>query len=275
MSTVSSVYNYQYERNLQGLSKNSDTSVAYHETSSSSSATSATTSSGAALSSDSTDSSSAINQLLSTLMTLVMNISQGGSSDTASQENSQSETDYFNSLDTDSSGTLSQTEFTAARPDDVTEDMANNLFTQLDADGDGSLSTEELAAKDAAPNVAPPPPASEEESISSLDTDGDGVISQAEFLAGRPDEVTEEDATNLFSQVDSDGDGVVSEEELTASRQADKMPPPPAMSSGDSDSTFGTTGLSLDVLIAQLEEITKSYASYGSEQEVASQSITV
>ncbi|QCI98237.1 XopAW family type III secretion system calcium-binding effector [Agrobacterium larrymoorei] len=275
MSTVSSTYNYQYERNLQSLSKSADSTVNYDDSSASTSSTVTKSSSGSALSSDSTDSGSALNQLLSTLMTLVMNLSQGASTETASQDSGQSETDYFNSLDTDGSGSLSQTEFTSARPDDVTEDMANNLFTQLDADGDGTLSTEELAAKDAAPNGAPPPPpAEEEDSISSLDTNGDGVVSQAEFLAARPDEVSEEDATSLFSQIDSDGDGTVSQEELEASRQPDGPPPPPP-SADDISSDLAASGLSLDDLISQLEEISKAYQSYGVSEETTSSSITV
>ncbi len=275
MSTVSSTYNYQYERNLQSLSKSADSTVNYDDSSASTSSTTTKSSSGSALSSDSTDSGSALNQLLSTLMTLVMNLSQGASTETASQDSGQSETDYFNSLDTDGSGSLSQTEFTSARPDDVTEDMANNLFTQLDADGDGALSAEELAAKDAAPNGAPPPPPTEEEdSISSLDTNGDGVVSQAEFLAARPDEVSEEDATNLFSQIDSDGDGTVSQDELEASRRPDGPPPPPP-GADDISSDLAASGLSLDDLISQLEEISKAYQSYGTSEETTSSSITV
>lgn len=275
MSTVSSTYNYQYERNLQSLSKSADSTVNYDDSSASTSSTATKSSSGSALSSDSTDSGSALNQLLSTLMTLVMNLSQGASTETASQDSGQSEADYFNSLDTDGSGSLSQTEFTSARPDDVTEDMANNLFSQLDADGDGTLSAEELAAKDAAPNGAPPPPpAEEDDSISSLDTNGDGVVSQAEFLAARPDEVSEEDATNLFSQIDSDGDGTVSQDELEASRRTDGPPPPPP-SADDISSDLAASGLSLDDLISQLEEISKAYQSYGTSEETTSSSITV
>lgn len=78
------------------------------------------------------------------------------------------------------------------------------------------------------PIYAPPPPppqltaeagsttsatSSLSEMFSKLDTDSDGSVSQAEFLAARPDDVTEEMATNLYNSFDTDSSGTLTETE--------------------------------------------------------------
>jgi Ca2+-binding EF-hand superfamily protein len=60
----------------------------------------------------------------------------------ASTEKSQT----FSELDTNQDGVVSAEEL-AARPDDVTEEMAANLFKSLDTDGSGGLTATEYAAK--------------------------------------------------------------------------------------------------------------------------------
>jgi Ca2+-binding EF-hand superfamily protein len=54
---------------------------------------------------------------------------------------------------------------------------------------------------------------------SDMDTDGDGVFSFAELVAGYPD-LSEE----TFTALDTDGDGSVSEAELAAAVQAGTIP---------------------------------------------------
>jgi Ca2+-binding EF-hand superfamily protein len=51
----------------------------------------------------------------------------------------------FDALDTNQDGVVSAEEFAAAKPDDVTEEMAANLFNHLDKDGSGSLTAAEYA----------------------------------------------------------------------------------------------------------------------------------
>lgn len=48
-------------------------------------------------------------------------------------------------MDADSDGTVTQEEFVSAKPSDVTEEMAENLWSQFDTEGTGSLSVEELS----------------------------------------------------------------------------------------------------------------------------------
>ncbi|MGO8536241.1 hypothetical protein ACC756_39345, partial [Rhizobium ruizarguesonis] len=46
--------------------------------------------------------------------------------------------------------------------------------------------------------------------LSDLDTDGDGLVTLDEFMAGKPDEITESQASQLFSLLDTSGTGSLS-----------------------------------------------------------------
>lgn len=127
----------------------------------------------------------------------------------------------YNNLDTDGDGTVSQAEFVAARPDDVTEEMATQLYSSLDTDSSGTLSESEFAVmENNNASTATSGLTSADTLISALydnmDTDGDGTISQAEFLAARPDDVTEEMATQLYSSLDTDNSSTLSASEIAA-----------------------------------------------------------
>ena len=71
-----------------------------------------------------------------------------------------------------------------------------------------------------------------------MDADGDGAVSQEEFVSARPDDVTEEMAVNLYNSFDSDTSGSLSESEFeTAMKQAPPPPPPPGGGGGMGSST--------------------------------------
>lgn len=55
--------------------------------------------------------------------------------------------------------------------------------------------------------------------FSKLDTDNDGKISKAEFIAGAKDKVK---AEKKFSKLDKDSDGFLSKEELSAAKKKKK-----------------------------------------------------
>ncbi len=178
--------------------------------------------------------------------------------------------DMVSSMDADGDGAITQEEFISARPSDVTEEMAESLWSQFDTEDAGSLTTEELETAMASSAPPPPPPpsgggmagSSEEEDeetssfVSSLDTDGDGYVSQAEFLAARPDDVTEEMAENLWSQFDTEGTGSLSVETLTTAMAKNK----PSSSGGTSQlaSAEEETYSALQELIDQLNETTST-----------------
>ena len=137
-----------------------------------------------------------------------------------------STSEMYDKMDADGDGAVTQEEFVAARPDDVTEEMAANLYNSFDTDTSGSLTESEFetAMNQALP--PPPPPsgggggmgASTEESqtFSELDTNQDGVVSAEELAAARPEDVSEEMAANLFKSLDTDGSGGLTETEYAA-----------------------------------------------------------
>lgn len=154
-------------------------------------------------------------------------------------------------LDTDSSGSLDTTDEIQSladainRASGVSEDL-NEFLSNYDTDKDGSLSEEEaLSALEANPPQGPPPPppggmgsSFEEELVSSLDEDGDGVIS-AEEAAGLVDVINKATGSSLkaedfVSDYDSDGDGVFSTEEAVAAMEENRPdgPPPPPEDQG-------------------------------------------
>lgn len=169
----------------------------------------------------------------------------------------------ISAMDTDGDGMITQEEFLAARPDDVTEDMAASLWDSFDTEGAGSLSVDalETAMASGRPGGPPPMAAAEEDSstsaISALDTNGDGVISEAEFLAGHPEEVSDEMAQKLWDSIDPEETGSLKisevEEALDANRQA------------------AATGSSPTTSISSLEMLMSAVRSYQSSAAYGSQ----
>ncbi|EME68586.1 hypothetical protein H261_17578 [Paramagnetospirillum caucaseum] len=52
-----------------------------------------------------------------------------------------------------------------------------------------------------------------------IDTNSDSSVDRAEFIAGKPDDVSEEQAGALFDRLDSSGTGALSQDSLTAAVQ--------------------------------------------------------
>ena len=133
--------------------------------------------------------------------------------------------EMFSKMDANGDGALSEEEFSAARPSDVTAEMSANLYSSFDTDSSGSLTESEYTT---ATNDMPPPPPpsagasnsgssdSSSASFDALDTNQDGTISAAELAAARPEDVTEEMAANLFKSFDADGSGGLTKSEYTA-----------------------------------------------------------
>lgn len=174
-------------------------------------------------------------KLLSQLMSMLMSMQQGQTTSGGDQSGADTaRDDLVTSMDTDGDGQVSMAEFVAARPSDVGEDQATNLFNSFDTEGSGSLTADQLqeAMSTNAPLMgAGSPPASSTSSdhtlsdlFSSLDTDGDGVISQEEFAAGRPDDVSEEQATLLFESLDTDGAGSITKDQFVDAMKP-QLPP--------------------------------------------------
>lgn len=226
------------------------------------------------------DAFSSADKLLSQLMTLSMNRFSDQSGSGGEQDGGEGMD--VSQLDTDGDGYVSKAEFVAARPSDVTEDQAGTLFDSFDSEGTGSLSVDALAEaisaqqSERADGPPPPPPADDDElssMLADLDTDGDGLISKAEFVAGRPSDVTEDQAGTLFDSSDSEGAGSLSVDSLTeamSAQQSDRAdgPPPPSADDDQSASllsdldTNGDGLVSLEEFMAgKPDDVTESQAS--------------
>lgn len=176
-------------------------------------------------------------------------------------------------LDTDQDDQVSKSEFTSAMPDEASASAAADLFDTLDSESAGALSLDDLEsafqqlssemassligeqAEDSGRPAGGPPPGgpppggpppgavSEEEEeeedalsamFSDLDTDGDGTVSQAEFLAARPKEVSEEEAADLYSELaGEDAEGMTEEQFVAAMKEVRPEPPPAPSRRGD------------------------------------------
>jgi Ca2+-binding EF-hand superfamily protein len=181
----------------------------------------------------------------------------------------------FKKLDKDSSGTVDKTEFVAGRPDDVSEDQAGQLFDSIDSKKTGSLSETDLMS--AFQQMGPPMQSTllqaQEESgsdddddghdpsalFAKLDTDGDGTISKDEFLAGKPKNVSDDQASAFFDKISNgNGDSLTQDQFVSGMENAGPPPPPPSGLAGSSDA-----GDQLDQLLGVNSSSTSSTSDPG------------
>ncbi|MBY5420115.1 EF-hand domain-containing protein [Rhizobium leguminosarum] len=218
------------------------------------------------------DTSSSADKLLSQLMTLSMN--RFSDQSVSGEDEDGGEGMDVAQLDSDGDGYVTKAEFVAARPSDVTEDQANTLFGSFDSESTGSLSVDVLAEAMSAQQSQRPGGDDLASLLSDLDTDGDGSISKDEFVAGRPSDVTEDQAGTLFDSFDSEGAGSLSVDALTEAMSAEQSqrsegpPPPPPAEDDESQSllsdldTNGDGLVTLDEFMAgKPEDVTESQAS--------------
>ena len=145
----------------------------------------------------------------------------------------------FERIDNDKDGSVSRDEFVDGAPENVSSTVAAALFDSLDTENSGLLSQDAFnsafqqlaeglqAALIAIQGDGQPPFMGERpdpaKSFAELDTDEDGTISREEFIAGRPDEISEEQASAMFDRLAGEGADSLTEEQLRAAMQ----PPPP------------------------------------------------
>lgn len=194
-------------------------------------------------------------------------------------------TSLFAKLDTDDDSKVTKSEFVAAAPEGIGADAASQLFDLLDQEGTGSLSESDLASAfeqlsnemksallDAQEDKGPPPPPpggmpDPSEMFASLDTDGDGTVTKEEFIAGRPDDVSEEQATAMFEELAGEGADSLTEDQFISameSKQAEMGPPPPPPSgaeTGTDTADTDTESSMIEQLLAAIQEEDENGAS--------------
>jgi Ca2+-binding EF-hand superfamily protein len=180
----------------------------------------------------------------------------------------------FDRLDSDQNGTLDDNELQAGKPKTMTKDQASKLYDALDTDKSGSITMDEFAAgtrsgpgmglmsqlpADAldvllqlqqqgggmpqAGTGGGDQPASDA-AYDALDTNKDGVVSEEEFLAAHPEQLTDEEAGKLFQAVDTDKDGTVTQDQFKTITDATTPPRLMGPSFFGEDSQLGDDGSS-------------------------------
>lgn len=212
----------------------------------------------------------------------------------------------FSSLDKNGDGTVSQDEFSAGRPSDVSANQSAALFGSLNTSGTGALTYDEYVAgsESAADSTSAklsgemmskildmiqqaqgtdrPQPPSSADMFANMDTDGDGSVTQAEFVAARPENVSEEQATDFFSRLDTEGTGALTEEQFSSAMEANRpagpppgMMPPPAEAASETDSTTTSTDSASDAAEAIQDLLDQLIAAIQAYQENSGDSLDV
>ncbi len=173
---------------------------------------------------------------------------RASSSNASADGTGQAGDDLFSKVDSDGNGSVSKDELQA-----LLEKMSggtasqtgvgsDDAFAALDTDGDGSLTQAEFDAGrptgqgghggggvGGPGGMPPPPPAGAAQGSNSstasaqddaLDTNGDGVVSLSERLAGEKTSVQQDAVAALFQSIDTDGDQQISSSESSAFIQA-------------------------------------------------------
>jgi Ca2+-binding EF-hand superfamily protein len=113
----------------------------------------------------------------------------------------------FDKFDANHDGVVTQGEYLAA---------ATAMYRQFDAQGNGKVTAREIAAS---PQAQERVARATQRMLKHLDTNADGVVSQAEYLAA---------AQKRFSRIDKNGDGFIDSDELPAHRWAHGGKPMPS-----------------------------------------------
>lgn len=193
-------------------------------------------------------------------------------------------TALFKKLDTNSDNSVSRSEFVVGRPEDVSEDEAGSLFDTLDSSGSGSLGQDSftsafgqmsggmqsvlLQAQESGQSGhgGPPDP---EQMFEDLDSDGSGTVTRDEFVAGRPDDVSEDQAGAFFDKIASaagaNSSSGLSQDQLASGLDA-LGPPPPPPPGDDSTSASDSTDTENQLLEQLLALLQQSQTSAGTSQ---------
>lgn len=143
-------------------------------------------------------------QLSDSILSMLMELQE--TSTTTDGNSSFDAQQLFSDMDADGDGTLTKDEFMSAAPDDVSEEMSENLWNVMAGSDSDSISEEDYLAA-----MTPPPgaitaeetesrsdetltgyaaPPGEDGTYDPLDTNEDGVVSFSEIMAAAPVDAT-------------------------------------------------------------------------------------
>ncbi|HEV2556309.1 MAG TPA: EF-hand domain-containing protein [Bosea sp. (in: a-proteobacteria)] len=174
----------------------------------------------------------------------------------------------FESVDTDSSGSLSIEEFKAGAPKGAASSKSEELFKAIDSDSNGSVTQEEQDAFKAKAEQAQQQlqsflfglqaggqsessgDESEEETdiFAQLDANSDGSVAKDEFLSAFSSGTSSSSdlLSKLFDAIDSSSDGSISKDEQSSFQAALEQRgrpsgPPPGPPPGSASQAYGST----------------------------------
>ncbi len=124
-------------------------------------------------------------------------------------------------------------------------------ISQNQSDDDGSLidSVSATGASPARPSAA--------DMFASMDTDGDSLVTESEFIAAKPDDVTEEMARQLFSSIDSADSGSITQDQFENGFQG----PPPARPAEQDETSLSALDDNSRQLLLRLLQAVQNYSS--------------
>lgn len=101
-----------------------------------------------------------------------------------------------------------------------------------------------------------------------IDADGDGKVTEAEFIAARPEDMSEDDATALFAKLDGEGTGSLTEDQFVTAMEElrPEGPPPPPPPVGDQSAEDDDTVSLFDVL-EEMKQVIAAYSAFTEQQE--------
>lgn len=172
-------------------------------------------------------------------------------------------TSSISSLDTNGDGVVSADELEAANVDKRTQDPtveSENAASSVASQLTGDMVAMMLSRGD----MAPP---SDEDKFSKMDTDADGKLTEAEFVAARPEDVSEEDAASLFASFDEEGTGSITEAQLAEAREDMGPPPLPMMMETGSTDEDGSETMSIQDVLDEMKAVIDAYREMASGGE--------
>ncbi len=97
--------------------------------------------------------------------------------------------------------------------------------------------------------------------FSKIDADKSGAVSLAEFVAGRPKDMSEDDATKIFKSIDTAGTGSISEDQFAANLKAEHEKAGAAHHATGADGTDSQPDMKAlaQDLVTQLKEVIQTF----------------
>ena len=171
----------------------------------------------------------------------------------------------LSSLDTNGDGIISAEELAAAdkssgtqRTQDPTvenENAASGVSSQVAGGVMAMLLANAGVQTDAQAEDRP----SAADLFASIDADGDGKVTEAEFIAARPEDMSEEDATALFATLDGEGTGSLTQAQFVDAMEELRPEGPQFAEDDDTVSLF-------DVL-EEMKRVIAAYSAFAEQQE--------